>query len=54
MTNKTVDNLQIPRGIFGDFTGTINGIVICKNGVMYKKKEVKRKVQRPIERIPTR
>lgn len=54
MTSKSDTELQILRGIFGDFTGTINGIVVCKNGVMYKKKEVKKKERRPIDRITTR
>lgn len=54
MTSNSETELQILHGIFGDFTGTINGIVVCKNGVMYKKKEVKKKERRPIERTPTR
>lgn len=54
MTSNSDTDLQILHGIFGDFTGTINGIVVCKNGVMYKKKEVKKKERRPIERIPTK
>ena len=54
MTDKTVTELHLSHGILGGFSGTINGIVVCKNGVIYQKKEVKKKERRPIERRPTR
>ena len=54
MIDKTATELQLLRGILGNCNGTLQGIVICKNGVIYAKKEVKKKERLPIERKPTR
>lgn len=54
MIDKTATDLQLLRGILGNWTGTLQGFVICKNGVIYAKKEVNKKERLPIERKPTR
>lgn len=40
------DSVYIPNGILGVQSGTVGNIVVCKNGVIRIKKDIKKKVSK--------